>query len=320
MGLINQFDAFATELAEYSKPIRELLCKKSEFIWNDIRQVAFKKIISTLISPRVLAQYNPNAMLRLETDAAQSKGLGFALWQKYSGEESWRLLQCGSRSTTPAESRYSATEIELQAVVWAMRKCHLFLMGKPFKLIVDHKPLQEILNYKTLNEIDSPRQQRLTEKTRPYEFTTIWRPGKDHVVVDCFSRFPADKPDAEDLQEYQECSDHLNYLRSWSLTEEIIPDLATELVVKLAKSCGLYTKLKYLVRKGFPEHKAQNRKSSGSGPLEIICLNDLLLVGSRILVPKEYRKEMLKVLHTAHQGQERTFKRARQAVYWPGLY
>ena len=44
------------------------------------------------------------------------------------------------------ESLYSATEIELLAVVWAVKKAHLFLAGSDFELIVDHRPLNPIVN------------------------------------------------------------------------------------------------------------------------------------------------------------------------------
>ena len=68
-----------------------------------------------------------------------------ALLQKQPSSE-WRILQCGSRHVTPAESRYSATEIELVAVVWSVHKAHLYLAGADFELVVDHRPLITILN------------------------------------------------------------------------------------------------------------------------------------------------------------------------------
>ena len=73
----------------------------------------------------------------LETDAAQSRGFGYALWQQEPNKK-WKLLQCGSRCLAPAESRYSATEVELLAVTWAVKKCKLFLRGAKFDLVVDH--------------------------------------------------------------------------------------------------------------------------------------------------------------------------------------
>ena len=47
--------------------------------------------------------------------------------------------------------------------------------------------------------------------------------------------------------------------------------------------------------------------------------NGLLLFRQRLLIPRQLRKEILKRLHSSHQGIERTQRRARQAVFWPGI-
>ena len=47
--------------------------------------------------------------------------------------------------------------------------------------------------------------------------------------------------------------------------------------------------------------------------------NDLILYGQRLIIPKKLRQEVLKQLHSSHQGIERTRRRARQSVYWPGI-
>ena len=81
-------------------------------------------------------------------------------------------MQCASRHVTETEARYSATEIELLAVVWAVHKARLFLAGAEFELLVYHKPLIPILNAKTLDELTSPRIVRLREKLTPFRFVS----------------------------------------------------------------------------------------------------------------------------------------------------
>ena len=120
-----------------------------------------------------------------------------ALWQKETTGE-WRLLQCASRRTTPTETRYSATEIELLVVTWAVKKAHLFLARADFELVVDRRPLIQIINSKTLDELPSPRVVRLKEKLAMFRITAVRRPGIKHTVVDVFSRFPVDEPDSDD--------------------------------------------------------------------------------------------------------------------------
>ena len=46
---------------------------------------------------------------------------------------------------------------------------------------------------------------------------------------------------------------------------------------------------------------------------------DIILCGSRIVIPLKLRKEMLSRLHASHQGIERTKRRARQTIYWPNI-
>ena len=146
----------------------------------------------------MLANFDGSSPLRLETDAAQAKGLGMALWQQSSSGE-WRLLQCASRHITDTEARYSATEIELLAVVWAAKKAHLFIAGADVELIVDLRPLISIINSKTLDRLSTPRIVRLKEKLTPYHLNAMWRPGIEQKVVDCFSRHPVEVPAEDDL-------------------------------------------------------------------------------------------------------------------------
>ena len=79
-----------------------------------------------------------------------------ALWQQQPAGE-WRILQCGSHHVTTAESRYSATDLKLIAVVWAVHKAHLYLADANFELVVDDRTLIPILNSTSLDELSSPR-------------------------------------------------------------------------------------------------------------------------------------------------------------------
>ena len=113
-----------------------------------------------LCSPPVLAHFDPTLPTALQTDASRFKGLGYAFLQQHGGI--WNLIQCRSRFLSDAETRYAVIELELVAVVWALKKCKMYLLGFPhFQLVVDLKPLVSILNDRTLNTIENPRIQRL---------------------------------------------------------------------------------------------------------------------------------------------------------------
>ncbi len=242
-GLVQQFEAFSADIAELARPLRSLLSPRVTFIWEGPQQHAFGELIKTLTSPRVLAHYRQGAKLRLDTDAAQSKGLGFALWQEQENEDVWKLLQCGSRFVTPAESRYLATEVELLAVVWAVRKCHMFLRDARYELIVDHKPLIPIINSKALPEIDTPRIARLREKLAYTTPVAVWRQGVKHTTVDVFSRFPVDQPTPEDLEGEVDIEDHIkaavgNTMRTINMLEPAGPKVK-DCTLEKVRAAGL---------------------------------------------------------------------------------
>ena len=52
---------------------------------------------------------------------------------------------------------------------------------------------------------------------------------------------------------------------------------------------------------------------------ELWAEDGLVLKGSRIIIPSSRRRDTLQRLHAAHQGIDRTKRRARQLVYWPGI-
>ena len=53
---------------------------------------------------------------------------------------------------------------------------------------------------------------------------------------------------------------------------------------------------------------------------EVLNTQDgVIYKGGQVVVPSSLREEFLRRLHSSHQGQESTFRRARDVVYWPGM-
>ena len=69
-------------------------------------------------------------------------GLGAALAQEQGG--TWRAVSYASRSLTDMERRYSQTEKEALALVWACEQFNMYLPGRSFELEMDYKLLERI--------------------------------------------------------------------------------------------------------------------------------------------------------------------------------
>ena len=83
--------------------------------------------------------------------------------------------------------RYSQIEPETLAAVFACRKFHVFLYGKPFIVVTDHKPVEVIFN--NPRHATCIRLQRMTVRMLDHEFKVEYRPGKTNIS-DYTSRHP----------------------------------------------------------------------------------------------------------------------------------
>ncbi|GJS01159.1 putative reverse transcriptase domain-containing protein [Tanacetum coccineum] len=87
-------------------------------------------------------------------------------------------------------SLYTTHDLELGAVVFALRLWRHYLYGMKCVVFTDHKSLQYILNQKELNL----RQQRWIELLSDYDYEIRYHPGKANVVADALSRKERIKP------------------------------------------------------------------------------------------------------------------------------
>ena len=100
---------------------------------------AFKQIRGNLVIAPTLACPNFEIPFVLQTDAS-SAGLGAVLTQTIEGEE--RVIAFASRALSDPETRYSVTEQECLAVVWAIQKFRPYLEGYRFIVVTDHSNLR----------------------------------------------------------------------------------------------------------------------------------------------------------------------------------
>ena len=314
MGLANQLADFSPDIASAAASLRPLMSPKRAFVWTPNHDQAFESVKKALSSPPVLAPFDPALPTALQTDASRLYGLGYALLQDHGGGQ-FRLVQCGSRFLTDTETRYATIELELLAVVWAMKKCKFYLTGlQHFNLVTDHRPLVPILNTYTLDAIDNPRLQRLKEKIAAFAFTATWRPGKELCIPDALSRFPVSNPTIDDDALDAETSFSVRSIVTLRAVESLATiatdfDPVMEEFRRVAQDDPAYVELLQGVKQGFPSDRyslPNTVRPYWKIREDLYCEEDLVLYGARVVVPAALRRRVLACLHDSHLGAEST--------------
>ena len=97
-----------------------------------------------------------------------------------------KVIAYCSRQLKPNELNYPTHDLELAAVVFALKIWRHHLCGEKFELFSDHKSLKYLFTQKELNM----RQRRWMELIKDYDFSLEYHPGKANVVADALSWKP----------------------------------------------------------------------------------------------------------------------------------
>lgn len=131
-----------------------------------------------------LRQVIPNAPFKVQADASD-QGIAGILFQLDSEGNHW-LIALVSRCLTAAESRYTTTEKELLAIVYAINKFRIYLIGNHFEIITDHR----CLTFLNSSCFTNARLSRWSLLLQQYSFSVSYCKGRDNIVADFFSRNP----------------------------------------------------------------------------------------------------------------------------------
>lgn len=141
LGMANYSSKYIANFSTITAPLRELTKKNAQFEWKDIHQKAFEQLTTALSSAQCMAYFDTQKDTYVTVDASPV-GISAILSQKTKGMEDDKVISYASRALTDVEKRYSQTEKEALAIVWGAEHFHLYLYGKDFTLVTDHKPLE----------------------------------------------------------------------------------------------------------------------------------------------------------------------------------
>ena len=314
MGMVNQVGKFIPGLADMNEPLRQLLCKDSAWHWGGEQQRSFEQIKDRLVSPEVLAHYDPGLPTIIAADASNT-GMGAVLYQVQSDGKR-RPVCYASRSLTETEQRYAVIEKEALAATWACEKFTDYVLGLHFQVETDHKPLVALLNSKELAKMP-PRLQRFRLRMMRFDARTVYIPGKQQLTADTLSRAPVMMPGKGEAALVDEVETFASATTSnLPATNERLDEIR-----KAQKSDEICAQIRQYCTKGWPDYMPHNpvlkQYYEQRGHLTVV--DDLLIYDERLVIPTILRMDILQKLHQGHLGITKCRARAKESVWWPGL-
>ncbi|GKD27836.1 putative nucleotidyltransferase, ribonuclease H [Tanacetum coccineum] len=153
LGLAGYYRMFIKNFSKIAKSLTILTQKSKTFNWGEEHEYAFQTLKDKI-------------------------GLGCVLMQR------GKVIAYASRQLKIHEYNYTAHDLELGAVAFALKIWRHYLYGTKSVIYTDHKSLQHIFSQKELNM----RQRRWIELFSDYDCEICYHPGKANVVADCRSQ------------------------------------------------------------------------------------------------------------------------------------
>jgi hypothetical protein len=197
LGLEGYYRRFIPDFSRIAKPMIELLKKGVKFVWSEACEKAFHALRQHLTSAPVLVQPDTSKPFEVFCDASGT-GLGCVLMQE------GRVIAYASRAFRAHELNYPTHDLELAAVVHALKIWRHYIMGNRCNIFTDHKSLKYIFTQSELNM----RQRRWLELIKDYDLEVHYHPGKANVVADALRR-----------------KDHCNHLELEQISEPLCEEM-----------------------------------------------------------------------------------------------
>lgn len=185
LGLASFFRRFVKGFSIIAKPLTHLLKRDVKFVWSEDQENAFQNLKATLTKRPILAYYNPAYETQLHTDASKI-GVAGILLQRKNKDTPFQAVAYYSRQTSPEEMHFSSYDLETLAVVSSLQRFRVYLLGIRFEIVTDCNSLRATFEKRDV----LPRVARWWNIIQEYDFSIVYKPGKNMSHVDALSRNP----------------------------------------------------------------------------------------------------------------------------------
>ena len=343
LGLCNYYKKFCKGYCKTVAPLNKILSKDIDFRWNDPEKVAFKTLKTSMTTPPILAYPKFDRDFIITTDAS-GEALSYMLGQ-LDDEGRETVIAYGGRSLTPAERKYTISELECLALITAMRQYYPYLATNKIIAYTDHISLKYLNNLKINHH--KGRLARWALYLQGFNLEIRHRKGKWNQA-DALSRRKYDPPTPEEAEDPSlPCVYSVESSTSkpvYSVTLEVdTPDSvnlwSTHDLPSVQRSDPKLSPLfEYIENGKLPDddkkiqklvtmseryaivddvlyHIHEPRNRSKTSPSEVV---------KQLVVPCSLQEQILVAYHDSlaggHNGVDRTFRSIQAKYFWDGMY
>ena len=302
LGLAGYYRRFIEGFSKIARPLHCLTRKGVKFEWTDRCEGSFQTLKEKLTLPE------GNEGYVVYSDASH-QGLGCMLIQHK------RVVAYASRQLKKHELNYPTHELELDAVIFALKTWRHYLYGATCQIFTDHKSLKYLFTQKELNL----RQRRWMELFKDYDCTIDYHPGKANVVADALSR---------------KSTGSLAYMQTIQLPLMVkLRELGVELRIHASGALFASFQLRPILVDRILEAQLEDpylmsmRKKVEEGEQSDFAIRDdgALVIGSRLCVPatEELKRQILEEAHSStyamHPSSTKMYCTLKEYYWWSGM-
>ena len=308
LGLVNYYHKFLPNLATTLNPLNQLLEQGKQWNWTTECEEAFIKVKELIASDMVLTHYDPGRPLRLACDASPV-GIG-AVLSHIMDDGSERPIAFASRTLSKTEKNYSQIDKEALALVWGVKKFHLYLFGRHFTLVTDHDPLTSIFHPKKgIPAMTVARLQRYALFLAGFNYSIEYKNTTQHGNADGLSRLPVTR-DSETT---------VDPVEIFQMSQIDILPISVDMIRQATQRDPDLSHVLEHTKQGWSTKCEEELEPYYRRKDELTVQDSCLMWGTCVLIPSKYRIQALNELHSGHLGVVKMKALARNYLWWLGM-